>query len=408
MRVLLTNTGSWGTGSGVVAEAVLEELRQKGHEALLFFPDAQRESPENERYYSRPDLYHIWRYPIERGALRLPTFPLMIPDPNPRSVGALLTFRDLSEELLRFYFDEAGRELRKVIDSFQPDVVESQHIWSMAYLLGELGIPYIVTAHHSDQMGYRYDQRMRPFANRAAAGARFVFAISEFVRREVLDLYPGIAHEKVIVLENGYSERIFYPRRVGRARVLRALGVGDVRDLPIISFSGKISRTKGVDVLLRANRLLQQERKALLVIAGTGRLEDEFSAEERANFHLENAHFVGHHPQARVAELLNVSAVSVMPSRTEGFGIAALEAMACGTPVVATRSGGPELFVVGATVAVEDAEELAEALLEILALQPRAARELRRAAIEKARGYSWSRNVDRRLSYYLRALQTAR
>ena len=42
MRILLTNTGPWGTGSAMVAEAVLEELRKKGHQAILFFPDAQR------------------------------------------------------------------------------------------------------------------------------------------------------------------------------------------------------------------------------------------------------------------------------------------------------------------------------------------------------------------------------
>ena len=388
----------------MVAEAVLDELRRKGHQALLFFPDAQRESPENDRYYSRPDLYHIWRFPLECGGLRLSTFPLMIPDPNPRSLGASLTFRALSDDVLEFYFDRARRELLNVIDSFRPDIVESQHIWSMGYLLGELGVPYVVTAHHSDQMGYHYDERMRPYADRAAVGARLVFAISEFARREVLALYPGIADERVVVLENSYSERIFYPRRLSRARVLRALGMEDVRGLAIISFSGKISHTKGVDVLLRANRLLQQERKALLVIAGTGRLEDEFSDEERADFHFENVHHVGHHPQSLVAELLNVSALSVMPSRTEGFGIAALEAMGCGTPVVATRAGGPESFVVGDLVSVGSVEELAASILKLLDLKPRAARELRQAALERARQHSWEEIVERRLRYYREAM----
>jgi len=404
MRILLTNTGPWGTGSAVVAEAVLDELVQKGHEALLFFPDAQLQTPEKGHYYSRTDLYYIWRFPIERGGLRLPTFPLMIPDPNPRSPGDSLTFRDLSEELLDLYFREGRRELSQVIDRFRPAVVECQHIWSMGYLANELGLPYIVTANHSDQMGYRYDLRMQDYANRAAAGARWIFAISEFVQREVLALYPGVQGRKVVHLENGYNQRVFYPQRVSRDRVLRALGVEDDPRLPIISFSGKVSRTKGVDILLRANRLVQRERKALLVIAGTGRLEEEFAEEERKDFHLENVYFVGHHPQPVLAQLHNLATVSVMPSRTEGFGLAALEAMGCGTPVVASKSGGPESFVVGATVAVENAEELAAGLLRLLTLEPRTAEELRQAVLEKARHYSWERIVERRVQHYREAL----
>ncbi len=83
---------------------------------------------------------------------------------------------------------------------------------------------------------------------------------------------------------------------------------------------------------------------------------------------------------------------------------AALEVMACGIPVVATRCGGPEMFVVGKTVPVGNAEELAAALVELLAMGPRAARELREAAYEKARQFSWQEIVGRRLRYYRQAV----
>ena len=400
MRVLLTNTGPWGTGSAMVAEGVLEELRQRGHQAILFFPDAQLDSPEKRQYYSQPDRYHIWRFPVEREGRVLRTFPLMIPDPNPRSGPEAWTFRDLSDELLEFYFQEAQRELQQVIAGFCPDVVECQHIWTMPYLISELGLPYVVTAHHSDQMGYEYDRRMQPYANLAAAGARWIFAVSEFSQREVRDLYPDIQPEKVVVLENGYNQRVFRRRRVSRAHTLRALGIEDVPRIPIITFSGKISYTKGVDILLKANRLVQGKQKALLLIAGTGELEREFSAEERGEFHLENVWFLGHQPQSVVAQLHNLATVSVLPSRSEGFGLAALEAMGCGTPVVSTRCGGPETYVVGATVPVGTVEELATALLQLLSLEAGAARELSQAAFERAQRYSWERLIERRLHYY--------
>lgn len=404
MRILLTNTGPWGTGSAMVAEAVQEELHRKGHEALLFSPDAGVETPDKEHYYSRPDLYRIWRFPLERGGLRLESFPLMIPDPNPRSRPGWRTFRELSDELLAFYFEEARRELEQAVNAFRPDIIECMHLWTTGYLAREFSLPCFATAHHSDQMGFRYDQRMRPYATQAAAGAQRIFCISEFVRRGVLELYPGVDPEKVLVLENGYNQRVFVPQQVSRAELLRALGVQDDAALPIVSFSGKISRTKGVDILLRANALLQRERKALLIIAGAGHLGEEFSPEEEADFHLENVHLVGHHPQPTLAQLHNVSTVSVIPSRTEGFGIAALEAMGCGAPLVATRSGGPESFAVGEIVPVEDPAALAQAILKILSLEPKAAQELRQAALEKARRYSWERVVERRLDCYHQVL----
>ena len=406
MRILLTNTGPWGTGSAMVAESVLAELRRKGHEAMLFFPDAQVRAPGKDHYYSQPDLYRIWRFPIERGRRRLESFPLMIPDPNPRTSGTPQTFRDLSDDLLAFYFEELRSELRALVDEFRPDIVESQHIWTMGYVLRELELPYILTAHHSDQMGYRYDSRMQKYADLAAAGARRIFAVSPFVEREVKELYPDIPPGKAVVIENGYDQGIFRPNQVDRSKVMRSLGIEWRDDFRIISFSGKISRTKGIDVLLRANRLLQRERKALVIIAGTGRLEDEFTQDERAGFHLENVHFIGQQPQAVLAGLHNAAACSVMPSRTEGFGIAALEAMGCGTPVVATRSGGPETFVVGAMVAVENVEELAAALVKLLRLDPDAQRALRQKALERARQYAWERIVDRRLECYRQALSS--
>jgi glycosyltransferase involved in cell wall biosynthesis len=391
----------------MVAEAVLAELRDRGHEARLFFPDAGLDTPERSTYYSRPDLYHIWRFPLEREGLTLASFPLMIPDPNPRSRPGSQTFRDLSDELLQFYFEEGRRELQQVIDSFQPDIIECQHIWTLPYMVRELGHPYLVTAHHSDQMGYRYDRRMQGYANQAAAGARWIFAISDFVREEILELYPGVSEDKIAVLAGGYDQRIFHPATVDRGRVFQQLGLEDIAGLPLITFSGKISRTKGVDILLRANRLVQEQCKALLIIAGTGHLKNEFTPEQRADFHLENVLFTGHRPQAEVALLHNLAAASVMPSRSEGFGLAALEAMGCGTPVVATRCGGPESYVVGDLVPVEDVESLAQALLKLLTLSAADTKALRQAAHQRAQLYSWERIVDRRLDYYQRSLQLA-
>ena len=108
---------------------------------------------------------------------------------------------------------------------------------------------------------------------------------------------------------------------------------------------------------------------------------------------MHNVRLLGQQPQRVLAQLHNIATVNVMPSRSEGFGIAALEAMGCGTPVVAIRSGGPETFVEGKIVSVGHVEELATALVELLALEPRAARNLRCRVLEKAHQYSWEEMV---------------
>jgi len=405
MRVLLAMTGPPGTGSGTVAEAVLDELGRQGHEAFLFYPavvgEGDGDLPDDPRH-------RVWRFPLRRDGLEIPTFPKMIPDPHPREVGASLTCADLSPQELDLYLTSARDALARVVAELSPDAIECHHLWSVSWAAAELGLDYVAVPHHSDQMGYRFDERMRPYAERAAGAARAILPLSDFVRREVLDLYP-VAEETVRVLPPGYDQRTFRPLEVDRAEVFAAAGIaangvdlesGATDTLPIVGFSGKISHTKGVDVLLRANRRLQAERPVHLVVAGTGTVEEAFPDVDPAELHLANVSFPGHVSHPRLARLHSASAVHVIPSREEGFGIAALEAMGCGAPLVASRVGGLPEFAVGELVPPEDVDALVGAILSILALDPEETRELRHRARQAALGYSWQRIVEERLEIY--------
>ncbi len=90
----------------------------------------------------------------------------------------------------------------------------------------------------------------------------------------------------------------------------------------------------------------------------------------------------------------------MLPSRSEGFGIAALEAMGCGTPLVVTRTGGPDKFAVGKVVDKENPEQLANAVLDILSLTNDEHSILCRAAYRKAHEFSWESIVEQRLELY--------
>ena len=398
MKILITNTGPWGTGSGTVADAVMQELLQRGHEVIAFFPDLGLPGSDYDKYYSNKERYRIVPFPAEYNGVELYTFPLIIPDPNPRNYSHAWTFRDLTEIQLQAYLGYMKQELTKVIQEFQPDVVECQHIWAIDHLVHELGYPYAAVAHHSDQMGFLYDTRMREYALRSAENAKYIFAISDYVKDEVVKLY-GVAPEKVITVSNGYNHSVFKPFTVNKTEEMSRFGLEKFGDLPLITFCGKVSKTKGLDVLIRANSLIQARKKAVLVILGGGDL-DELCRGISEEYSMENVIYLGHCSQDDLAILHNLAKMSVLPSRTEGFGIAALESMGCGIPIVATKVGGLADFAVGALVEPEDHVALANAIISILEMEEHQYTELCSQALSKAREYSWSSIVDIRLKYY--------
>jgi glycosyltransferase involved in cell wall biosynthesis len=399
MRVLFTNTGPWGTGSATVVNGVMNELIRRGHEARVIFPDSGFESPDFDRYYDHPDRFCILKFPVTYNGEQLYTFPLIITDPHPRNYPHAWTFKQLSPTQLRAYMEYYGELTEKVIHEFRPDAIECQHIWIMDYVLGKKGYDYISVAHHSDQLGFRYDRRMRKYARRAARHASYIFAISESVREEVLELYP-VDPERVVVLPNGYDQEVFTRKAVDSGELLDRFNLGRYRNTPIITFAGKISRTKGIDYLLRANRLIQRQREAAIVVFGAGDLEDVMSGIPEGAYDTKNVIMMGHQTPEVLAAFHNIARLSVLPSRSEGFGIAALEAMGCGIPMVATRTGGLARLVVGSLVPIGDYRELARQILRILSLAKKEHQKLCDQAYKRAHEYSWRRIVKQRLKIY--------
>jgi len=407
VRVLFTNTGPWGTGSATVVNGVMNELIRKGHEARVIFPDSGFESPDFNRYYENPGRFSILKFPVTYNGEHLYTFPLIITDPHPRNFRHAWTFKDLSQSQLQAYMGYYGEFAEKVIKEFQPDIIECQHIWIMDYVLGKKGYKYISVAHHSDQLGFRYDRRMRRYARRAAGHASYIFAISESVKEEVLELYP-VDSERVVVLPNGYDQSVFYRNEMDRTELLARFGLERYQNTPIITFAGKISKTKGVDYLLKANRIIQKHREAAIVVFGAGDLEDVLSGGSPDAYEMKNVVIMGHQTPDVLAAFHNIARLSVLPSRSEGFGIAALEAMGCGLPMVASRTGGLGKLVVDGLVAIGDYREIARQVLKILALPAREHQKLRDRVYRRAHQYSWKKIVKKRLKIYQSLRESSR
>lgn len=398
MKVLLTVTGSWGTGSFQVAKGVANALLGQGHQVKIFFPDSHVASRDLDYYYSHSSLFEIWHYPLKKGAARLDTFPLMLPDPNPRSPNAK-TFNQLTKSEWELYFSSLQEHLRHVISDFQPDVIECQHIWAMDHVVNQLNCPYIVVAHNSDQLAYEFDLTMREITRQSARDAQFIFAVSEPVKKNVIKTY-GVSEDKVIVIPCGYDQHIFKREQLDRNAVLSEFGLSIPNEAKILCFSGKLSRTKGIDILLQANRYIQERHNVHVVIMGSGNINDILSGEDRKKYCFDNVHQLGHRTSEEVAKINNISDLGVVPSRSEGFCIAGLETIACGTPIVMTESANVAQYATAAVVSSEDPRQLARAVLGLLDESPDEYQRLCQEALDSASEFTWGQVVHKRLTYY--------
>ncbi|MES5817857.1 glycogen synthase [Streptomyces sp. RG80] len=309
----------------------------------------------------------------------------------------------------------AGLEGRELVHS---------HTWyaNLAGHLGKLlyGIPHVMTAHSleplrpwkAEQLGGGY--ALSSWAERTAIeSADAVIAVSGAMREDILGCYPALDPARVHVVHNGIDTTLYRPDHGTEA--LTRIGLDP--DRPFVLFVGRITRQKGVPHLLRAVRDIDPAAQVVLCAGApdTPEIDREFRElfQELSGVR-EGVHWIPQMlPRPDVIQLLTHAAVFVCPSVYEPLGIVNLEAMACGTPVVASRVGGiPEVVDDGKTgllVPVDDDFEpaLARALDSVLA-DPEGARRMGEAGRERAVGeFGWDAVARRTVRLYEEILKQA-
>ncbi|MEV6990473.1 glycogen synthase [Streptomyces sp. NPDC093228] len=296
------------------------------------------------------------------------------------------------------------------------------HTW-YANLAGHLakllyGIPHVMTAHSleplrpwkAEQLGGGY--ALSSWAERTAVeAADAVIAVSGAMRDDILGCYPDLDPARVHVVHNGIDTSLYRPDP--GTDVLARLGLDPGR--PYVLFVGRITRQKGVPHLLRAVRHIDPDTQVVLCAGApdTPEIDREFrDLFEELSRSREGVHWIPKMlPRPDVIQLLTHAAVFVCPSVYEPLGIVNLEAMACGTAVVASRTGGiPEVVDDGRTgllVDVDDdfEEHLARALDLVLA-DPVAAERLGEAGRERAvKQFGWDTVARRTVRLYEELLE---
>lgn len=257
---------------------------------------------------------------------------------------------------------QRGRQLRSagydalLVSWAYPDAAAA------GWLARRLKIPYVVKVHGSDlNVQAEYPLRRRQICS-ALRGAGAVVAVSRALADKAISI--GADPARVSVIYNGVDSALFFPGSRREAR-LRLQVSSDAR---LMLFVGNLKVTKGcLDLLEAFPAVLAALPRAQLVYVGTGPSQAVLLDRAAALGCAERVRLVGAIPHAALGDWFRAADLLCLPSHNEGVPNVVLEAMACGTPVVATRVGGiPEVVpdYAGILVPVREQAVLSAALIK--------------------------------------------
>ena len=308
---------------------------------------------------------------------------------------------DLSKEQLPSVMDEFGDAVMQHLSTDSPADVIHANYWLSGQVAHRIkhamDIPFVSTFH--------------TLAKVKAEGGDFEPAWRERAEAEIIDCADAIA---VSCTEEESQFRRIYGNPRGRIEII-APGVehaffapGDQRgarralelpiDVPVLLFVGRIQPLKGPDVAVRALAALGRRDALLLIVGGASGADGDG---EVARLHsliaelgvADQVRFVAPQPHHILSTYYRAADAIVVPSRSESFGLVALEAAACGVPVVASAVGGLLTLVdhgdTGYLVEDRDPDIFARHLREIIDNPGHAARMGERGA-QRSRRYTWS------------------
>jgi D-inositol-3-phosphate glycosyltransferase len=281
-----------------------------------------------------------------------------------------------------------------------PEVIHGNY-WLIGivghHLKHELDIPFVSTFHTLARVkaaGGDPESLLRDRTEAEIVTCADAICVSCVEEEEQFRRHYGDPQGRLEIIAPGVEHAFFAPGDQAGAR--RALGVA--LDRPLLLFVGRLQPLKGPDVAIRALYELGDPRAELVIVGGASGVDGDT---ETRRAHLlvdelglhDRVRFVAPQPHHILSTYYRAADVVLAPSRSESFGLVALEAAACGVPVVASAVGGLLSLVddrrTGRLIDGRDPSAYARAVDEILRDDTLRA-SMSAAAVERARWYTWS------------------
>ncbi len=267
----------------------------------------------------------------------------------------------------------------------------------------QLGLPLVSTFHTLGRvkaLGGDHEPVERVEAERGVIACSDLLCASTAVESDQLVRLYGADPARIEIIPPGVDRAFFSPgSQAGARRALgRSLGAG-----PVLLFVGRIQPLKGLDLAVKALAQLADPTAQLVVVGGASGVEgaSELERVQKLVAHLgvtDRVHWVDPQPHELLSTFYRAADVCLVPSRSESFGLVALEAAACGTPVVASAVGGLLSLVEnrrsGRLIGSREPADWAVAIDEILG-NPGLHAAMSQRSLGLAGGFGWSATAGR-------------
>tara|TARA_B100000029_G_scaffold512994_1_gene611182 strand:+ start:266 stop:1762 length:1497 start_codon:yes stop_codon:yes gene_type:complete len=322
---------------------------------------------------------------------------------------------DLPKEELPAVVEQFSQEVEEDIRSRNSVNILHANYWLSGVaghqLKHKLDVPLITTFHtlgaakketgHSEPL-----ERIR--SEREIIGCSEIIVANSLIEKEQLRTLYNAPSDRIHIVPLGVEHALFSPGNQEAAR--KALGLPSG---PILMFVGRLQSLKGVDVAVNTLREMNDSNATLLIVGGASG-PDGLSHEELLKKLTQEIPernrvvFVPPQPHHILSTYYRASDIVLVPSRSESFGLVALEAAACGTPVVAASVGGLKHLIdhgrTGMLIEGWNPQDYKKAVAGLLE-NPIMATEIAMNAAEKAKEYSWGRTAENLIDIYTSILE---
>jgi len=233
----------------------------------------------------------------------------------------------------------------------------------------EFNCPVVLTVHGVDFYHTYNKPGLKNILKSNLEQADAIVSVGPGLKQDIVNEYPGLK-DKVHCINNFVDTRVFKPVKQEireRLRVELSIDPSSFQLLCVANFRHK----KGIDTLMEALTLMKKPDLPTLHLIGRVDEEPDFQARVRKIIEtsgLTNVVIHGPKPRKEIKKWMQAMDGFILPSRNEPFGIALIEAMACGLPVISTKSGGPEQILKenrGILIQPDKPKQLAKAIAQI-------------------------------------------